>query len=189
MRALLQGVELWGFPGGVAIPHVSENHLSRDVITPAVRQVGALLRQQRFSPAGIRVGGLEGVPGLWIDKPQFKHVFFQILANSVEFALNEPAKFRVEIDGCRLATGFAIQCRDWGVGIPGGFEEAIFEKGVRAPWASNHYVGGQGFGLWVSRLIVGAHGGTLTVTNSANPTEFTIFLPAFLAQHPKGNRR
>ena len=69
---------------------------------------------------------------------------------------------------------------DWGVGIEKGWEEAVFSHKVRAPNALKLSVTGQGIGLWVVRQIIEMHGGRVSVTRLADPTEFTITLPADL---------
>jgi signal transduction histidine kinase len=183
MRGLLLNAQFYGLKAEPVRVEPSPHFLMADVIAPSVRQVAMLLRQQRFSTSGIRYGSFEQVPRLWIDKNQFHQVFFNLLSNAIKYAFHDPGAFQVEIDGARRGGEFIIWCRDWGTGVPDGFEKAIFQEGVRAPGASDFYVGGQGLGLWVAQQIIQAHGGDITLTQSKLPTEFAIRLPGHLARY------
>ena len=62
-----------------------------------------------------------------------------------------------------------------------GAESYIFEKGRRSPQHAAEE--GEGYGLWIVRRLVEAHGGGVNLTNARKPTEFTIWLPLWLAEH------
>jgi signal transduction histidine kinase len=67
--------------------------------------------------------------------------------------------------------------------VPPGFEDAIFEHGVRAPNAQFDQTG-DGLGLWIARELVERHGGRILLRQSRGPTEFVIWLPDSLEMYP-----
>ncbi len=87
-----------------------------------------------------------------------------------------PVETPVEIHTQMLPGQLAISITDHGPGIPKEVMELIFEKFYRIPGSAS---GGTGLGLSVSRGIVEAHGGQLTVENVPGAgARFTILLPA-----------
>lgn len=162
--------------------------LKSEVIAAAVRQAGLLLRGKRFSENRIQYDDFEAVPRLWIDRSQFQQVMFNLLSNSIKYAFSDPDAFYVEIAGDRRGGDYVITFRDRGTGIPSGADERIFQEGARGRNALERNVAGQGLGLFVVRQIVEAHGGSVRVTHTAQPTEITITLPGELALQPPGRK-
>ena len=158
--------------------------LRDDVIIPSVRHAGALLSDRQFDPHNVVCRYFEGVPRLHVDQTLFLQVFFNLLANSIKFAYDDPQQFRIEIAGRREGKAFKLFFRDWGPGITEGQQELIFGEEFRGPEFMNKIVTGQGLGLWIVRRIVRAHGGDVTVTICQQPTEFTITLPQRLESGP-----
>jgi signal transduction histidine kinase len=159
--------------------------LMAEIVAPAVRQVGAVLKERDFSPRKVEYSGFkETIPALYVDKNRFEEVFFNLLDNAIKYAYDDPSRFHVEIVGSREGMDFLIECRDWGSGIPPGWEELIFQEGLRGPTAVDQDVQGQGLGLWIVRQIIEAHGGSVRLTRNAQPTQFTARLPGYLANRP-----
>jgi signal transduction histidine kinase len=82
----------------------------------------------------------------------------------------------------------AVTLSVWNAGppIPEGALEAIFEPWVRVPGHEldppDRPAASLGLGLFIAREIVGAHGGTITATSSAESgTRFTIRIPRLQA--------
>ena len=69
---------------------------------------------------------------------------------------------------------------DDGPGIPEGERDRVFERFWRGDSARDRDHGGSGIGLTISRALVEAHGGTLTVTSPGpgSGTAFTVELPS-----------
>jgi two-component system OmpR family sensor kinase len=65
------------------------------------------------------------------------------------------------------------------MGMSAPEQEQIFERFYRAESAFKQAIQGTGLGLWISRSIVEAHGGTINLTKSAPGvgTTFRIELP------------
>jgi signal transduction histidine kinase len=69
-----------------------------------------------------------------------------------------------------------ILVKDHGIGIAEAERERIFERFARA--VSTSHFGGFGLGLWVTRRIVAAHGGDITVESAQDQgTTFRVSLP------------
>lgn len=153
--------------------------LYKDVIIPAVRRAEDDLKEQRLSAGAIDYGNEEAfavIPPLNIDPNMFQQVFFNLLTNSIKYRGNQ-GNFRVEIRPAKTVEGFEISFRDWGLGIQEGWEEAIFEEGVRGKEAAQSDVQGRGLGLWFVRQILARHDCRIWVSSLNNPTELTIFIP------------
>ena len=69
-----------------------------------------------------------------------------------------------------------LDVRDHGIGIPAESQGRIFERFERLAPVQSY--GGFGLGLWIVRLIVEAHGGTVSVkSRSGEGSVFTVELP------------
>ncbi len=69
----------------------------------------------------------------------------------------------------------AVSVSDTGTGIPQEYLPHIFDKFVQVPGVST---GGAGLGLAISRLIIEAHGGQISVQSEVGRgTTFTFTLP------------
>jgi signal transduction histidine kinase len=158
----------------------------RDVIAPAVKQIGLLLDAHHppLPREHISYAGFEQVPTLSVDRSQFHQVFYNLLSNAIKYCGSGPQRFRVEITAARDDNGFNIAVADYGIGIKSEWRDAIFEEGIRGPEAHLYDVAGQGLGLWVVRQIVEAHGGAICVSKCVDPTTFMITLPGFLTREP-----
>ena len=161
--------------------------LMADVIAPAVRQVRPLLEDRGFSSRGIHYDAFSQVPPLYVDKNLFQQVIFNLLSNSIKYAFDDARAFEVTISGQTTGSGYLIQFADTGTGIEEGTEERIFEDGFRGRKAIEKDATGQGFGLWVVRQALAAHGATIEVTKNQLPTIFDIRLPQGLASRPTGH--
>jgi signal transduction histidine kinase/sugar phosphate isomerase/epimerase len=157
-------------------------YLFADIFAPARSQVGPLMRERSFSTWNIRDDRFKAIPRVWIDRQQFQQVFFNLISNSIKYAYNDPTAFQVEVATQAISTGYEILFRDWGPGIPEGYEEIIFQENIRGPNAEQANVSGDGLGLWVVSEIIQAHGGTIEVSNRVQPTEFRIWLPKKIAK-------
>jgi signal transduction histidine kinase len=69
-----------------------------------------------------------------------------------------------------------LSVRDHGIGIAPADRERIFERFERA--ASARHYGGLGLGLYITRQVVEAHGGTIRVASHAGAgSTFSVELP------------
>ena len=83
----------------------------------------------------------------------------QILANLITNAIKfTPAGGAILVDGERLADGIRLSVSDTGGGIPADMLDAVFERFRQVTGDDTR---GLGLGLYISRCLVLAHGGTM----------------------------
>ncbi|MFP2907919.1 ATP-binding protein [Pyxidicoccus sp. 3LFB2] len=126
-----------------------------------------------FTQAGcdVRLALEPGVRGWW-DGSRLEQVVVNLLSNAVKYGAGKPVVIQVDAE-----PGWGrLRVRDEGIGISA---EALprlfgrFERGV-----SDRHYGGLGLGLYISRQIVEAMGGTLTVESElGHGALFTMRLP------------
>ncbi|MCC6557042.1 MAG: GAF domain-containing protein, partial [Polyangiaceae bacterium] len=113
----------------------------------------------------------EPVIGRW-DRSRLDQVATNLLTNSIRYGAGKP----IDIVVSRQDGTARLAITDRGIGIAPDCREHIFERFVRAAPAE-HYPG-LGLGLYISRVIVEAHGGTLTCTSRVGAgSTFTMELP------------
>jgi PAS domain S-box-containing protein len=137
-----------------------------------VEDVSALLAGE-LSRSGneLVVHAPEPVIGTW-DALRLEQVVTNLLTNATKFGRGLPITVEVAADGehARLSVS------DQGIGIPAERRARIFEPFTRIV-SSRHY-GGLGLGLHITKTIVDAHGGTLTVESEEGVgSTFTVVLP------------
>jgi signal transduction histidine kinase len=112
-----------------------------------------------------------GLPDVTIDRTQIERV----LANLVVNAIRNTKQGEIRISAERRGNHVAVSVSDTGTGIPQEYLPHIFEKFVQVPGAVS---GGAGLGLAISRLIVEAHGGQISVQSElGHGSTFTFTLP------------
>jgi signal transduction histidine kinase len=131
----------------------------------------------RFAPSAAQLNcTLEmhapmAVVGRW-DRQRLEQVVTNLLSNALKYGAGKPVCVRVEADG-RLAR-LAVQ--DCGIGISAEDLPRIFERFERA--VSDRHYGGLGLGLYITRQIVEAFGGTVTATSEPGKgSTFVLELP------------
>ena len=106
------------------------------------------------------------------DRIQLQQVIVNLVRNAIEATagVEDP---RIDIDGVDAGAVVRLRVRDNGAGIAEEVLPTIFESFVSTKEQ------GMGVGLAISRTIVEAHGGHLTVvTERGGGTSFTVTLPA-----------
>jgi PAS domain S-box-containing protein len=115
----------------------------------------------------------EPVEGVW-DRLRIEQVLVNILSNALKYGAGKPVSLRVESD----PDGVRVTVADRGIGIAAGDAGRLFGKFQRA--ASIRHYGGMGLGLYITRHIVEAHGGTITVeSEQGQGSTFVVELPRF----------
>jgi signal transduction histidine kinase len=109
--------------------------------------------------------------GRW-DPPRIEQVVSNLLSNAMKYAPNAPIVVRCE---CRDDL-VVLEIEDRGIGIAEEDRERVFGRFERAVSERNYP--GLGLGLWITRELVSAHGGTITVKSEmARGSTFTVTLP------------
>ena len=139
-------------------------------IRPSALVSGAIepLRLQVES-RGIRlqVDAPPDLPAVSVDRSQIERVITNLVTNAMRATAAGGA---ITVTAAQRGPEIAISVADTGTGIPHESLSRIFEPFVQVPHATG---GGAGLGLTISRRIVEAHGGQLTVQSS--PGQGSIF--------------
>jgi signal transduction histidine kinase len=101
-----------------------------------------------------------------------EQVATNLVANAIKFGMGRPIQVIVRGEA-NLAT---LVVRDHGIGIPLADQARIFGRFERA--VSSRHFGGFGMGLYISKAIIAAHGGSIDVTSRpAEGATFAVRLP------------
>lgn len=111
------------------------------------------------------------VVGYW-DRLRLEQVLTNLLSNACKYGRGRAVRVRVE-----QAPGLArLSVQDEGYGIAPEDQERIFQRFQRAE--ATRHLQGLGLGLWISRQIAEAHGGTLRVESEPGKgSTFSLELP------------
>ncbi len=140
----------------------------REVVKEAVANLSEILTK---AGCAIDLQADSPVVGVW-DRSRVEEIINNLLSNAVKFAPGKPVEIAIVENG-----GFAsLTVHDHGIGIANDDQERIFNRFERAVPASNF--GGLGLGLYISRRIAEAHGGSLRVSSEIGQgATFTVQLP------------
>jgi signal transduction histidine kinase len=144
-----------------------------DVVKECVTRLGPELEQ-----AGCAVE-LRCVPsvGRW-DRLRVESVVTNLLGNALKYGLGRPIAITLE-DG---SSHIRLEVRDQGIGIAPEDQRRIFGRYERAVPPGSF--DGLGIGLWLTRAIVEAHGGTIGV--ESRPGEGATFVVELPKRAPDG---
>jgi PAS domain S-box-containing protein len=118
-----------------------------------------------------------------VRKGEILQIFSNVITNAID-AMRQGGKLRVSTREMTRSTGDGIETmiRDNGMGIQPGHLPQIFE-----PFFTTKGDVGTGIGLWVTKRLVEARGGDISVASSTGDgnsgTSLTIFIP-FAAPQP-----
>lgn len=125
---------------------------------------------------------------LTADASRLMQVLDNLVSNAIKFT---PAGGRITVRLLPRDNGIDLVVSDTGVGIDEGSVPHLGTKFFRAPQATQAAIPGVGLGLMISKKIVEAHHGTLTITSQVNEgTSACVHLPTGMssAQQPPSTR-
>ncbi|MCY1032960.1 ATP-binding protein [Corallococcus sp. BB11-1] len=128
----------------------------------------------------LRVEGVDAVTEGWWDRPRLEQVVVNLVDNAIKYGQGRPIDIRLETrDGHAVLT-----VRDQGIGIAAESLPRLFGRFERA--VSERHYGGLGLGLYITRTLVEAMGGTVRVESQLGQgAVFTVDLP-LRAEQPAG---
>jgi PAS domain S-box-containing protein len=138
----------------------------------AVRELTA-----RLEPEATRAESrliVQAPEALWgrSDRMRFEQVAENLLTNAIKYGAGKPIHLRLEASPERVT----LTVQDQGIGIAPENQARIFERFERAVSERNY--GGLGLGLYITRTIVEALGGTIRVQSEPHQGAcFTVELP------------
>jgi PAS domain S-box-containing protein len=114
---------------------------------------------------------LDPVEGMW-DRVRLEQVITNLVTNALKFGRDEP----VEVETVQEGQEAVLRVIDHGIGIAPEDQKKIFERFERVKGTRDY--GGFGLGLWITRSIVDAVGGTISVQSAPGKgSTFTVKLP------------
>ncbi len=123
----------------------------------------------------------EGLPELWLDGELITRVIMNLVSNAVKYS---PDGGEIKVVGYKKEENLRIDVIDQGMGMSQESLEHLFEKFFRVKSDKMKGISGTGLGLVITRGIVEAHGGTMTVSSQLGKGSiFSVILPLSLAQH------
>jgi signal transduction histidine kinase len=118
----------------------------------------------------------DALPHVRFAKGQFVRVLQNLLSNAAKYRAQEPLRLHIGVDATSHPGFLRFYVADNGVGIPEGFETAIFQ-----PFRRLHTEGeipGSGMGLAICKKIVERQGGNIWVTkNEPRGAQFSFTVP------------
>jgi signal transduction histidine kinase len=164
MRDLL---DLSKVEAGESQPHLAAVS-TRDLLTTAVKE---LRPQVETKGLKLSVDAPVDLPWVMVDRLQIERVISNLVIN----ALRHTKQGEIKISAEQRENHVAVSVSDTGSGIPTEYLPHIFDKFVQVP---DEPTGGAGLGLTISKSIVEAHSGQISVQSQVGRgTTFTFTLP------------
>lgn len=159
------------------VSHLQEQRL---VLTPEPLDLVELLGQvvERYDPEAkslgcrLQVTAPPALVGRW-DRLRLDQVISNLLSNALKYGRGKP----IEVTLRPAEGGAALTLRDQGIGIAPDDQAKIFTRFMRVAGETKY--GGFGLGLWITKELVQAMGGVVTVESAPGlGSTFTVLLPA-----------
>lgn len=113
---------------------------------------------------------------LQLIEPVSARWWLQIIDNAVKYSFEGGV---VSVSAKKSGDFVEFSVKDNGIGMPPSVVSNLFKKFYRSH-RSRDSVGGSGIGLYVCRIFVEAHGGSISVRSKENEgSEFTFTVPIY----------
>jgi len=113
------------------------------------------------------------------DKTKIKQVTLNLLANAMKFT---PNGGRVGIRASGSSAGVQVDVWDTGIGIPAEDRGKLFRPFLQLDTSTTRKFEGTGLGLYLSRKLVGLHGGSIWVESTPGAgSRFSFTIPRVAA--------
>lgn len=116
----------------------------------------------------------------FVDRLRLEQILNNLVANAVKFTHHGSIKLSMTVD-CEAdsnACFMHVTLSDTGIGIAPGRISEIFEAFSQASSSTTRRYGGSGLGLTITRALVEAHGGEISVMSELNHgSTFTFSIP------------
>lgn len=119
-----------------------------------------------------------GLPPVWADSDRLEQILTNLIDNAIKYS---PPNTTVTIEARELTSKPAfveISVNDEGEGIPEEHLAEIFNKFSRLDNPLVRQTEGTGLGLYITKSLVVALGGSISVTSQPKSTTFTVKIPA-----------
>lgn len=142
-----------------------------DLVKAVQLTVTSLGRELETSGSTLTVTAPAALVGRW-DAGRIEQLVRNLLSNAIKYGRGRPIQVEVATSG----DDATLVVRDMGIGIPLDRQAYVFEPFERA--VSERNFGGLGLGLFISRAIVEAFGGTIALESQPDVgSTFRVTLP------------
>jgi signal transduction histidine kinase len=134
--------------------------------------LGRFSDQLRRSGCEIALEAPATLVGRW-DRFRLDQIITNLVSNAMKYGPGKPIE--ISLDGSDAGAALLV-IRDHGIGIAPSDQDRIFQRFERA--VSERHYGGLGLGLWITRQVVEAMGGSIGVSSRVGEgATFTVKLP------------
>jgi len=113
-----------------------------------------------------------GLPDVFIESDKFKQVLFNLLSNAADHTQDG----RITVMADSLDGYITVRVTDTGSGISPDLIPRLFERGISGR-------GGTGYGLFLCKIIIEAHGGKINIESEPGKgTDITFTIPVYGGQ-------
>jgi len=117
----------------------------------------------------------KNIPKVLADSDRLRQVLFNLIDNAIKYSYNGS---RVDITVSAENDFIQVQIKDSGVGISDFDREKLFKKFVRIQNELSIKAGGSGLGLYITKNLIEAQGGSIVVESEIGKgSTFIIKLP------------
>jgi signal transduction histidine kinase len=160
----------------IELERLRDGHGIRTARQNVVPMLDEVARRFEDRPPRVRVASTSPEICADIDADQMRTVVRNLLENAIKYSL--PDSRAVDVCAAQKGEHVVIRVSDDGPGIPERDIASLFEPFFRLDRSRSKKTGGYGLGLSISKRIVEAHGGTITVQNNPQRgASFIVTLP------------
>lgn len=139
-----------------------------EVVNDAISHFKAQLKK---SGTSIIFSPQEPVIGKW-DKVRIEQVVTNLISNAIKYGQKKPITIKLS----KNEKDAVLTVMDQGIGIDNPYKDIIFQRFKRGDYPKD--VNGLGVGLYISKQIIEAHKGELTLESQVSKgSSFTVTLP------------
>jgi len=158
------------------IPHLELVDLAAEVRS-LLEYYEILAEEKRLN---VSVSGRGRVTG---DRLMLRRAISNLLSNAIRHTPEE-GRIAIQIDDSDPRQ-VSVTIENSGPAIPPEHLERLFDRFYRVDSARNRTTEGVGLGLAITRSILRAHGGEITVTSADHSTRFTMAIPLQVKESPR----
>ena len=141
----------------------------------AERIVGQLENMAREKSISLVVHSNTLLPTVEADPRRIEQVLVNLVGNALKFT---PLEGRIAVTTAIEGEELLVQVSDTGMGIPPEAIPNLFSKFFQVDGSATRRVGGTGLGLYISKLIIEAHGGRIWAeSQQGKGSTFSFSLP------------
>lgn len=157
----------------LARPTASRRTPLREIIEEVILKYNFQIEE-----GGVKVDVPADLPVVNVDPEKMREAIGAIVANALFFSDRAKGERQIAIECHEDGSGHRICVRDNGIGIDPRYASQVFELGGMSK-LDKARGGGPGYGLYLAKRLIEAHGGELTVDSTLGEgTTFCFTLPA-----------